>query len=64
MKRIYNISVKRSKNYESVALTEGFEADMTDEAFEQEKRIISERVNSEVQKELDNLNKKKFNLEV
>ena len=64
MKRSFGISVKRSKNYQSVECNESFEDEFSDnELFEQEKQKLVERVHKQVEKELENL-EHNFKLEV
>lgn len=63
MKRIFNISVKRSCNFQSVEISEGFENEFDSDAdFEQEKKTIIWRVHKTVQEQLDKLNEAKFDL--
>lgn len=65
MKRSFNISVKRSENYQSVELSEGFEGEFqNNEEFTVAKKECIERVKTEVNEQLKAINEKKFNLKV
>lgn len=56
-KRTYTVSVKGSKNYQSVSLTEGFEVEMDEHFniidFETEKNTVKERLIEETQNYLN-----------
>ena len=74
MKRSFNISIKRSANYQSVEISEGFEEEMTDKQFEAEKITLTKRVSEKVTevlktfekptKEADDKKKKIFDLDL
>ena len=65
MKRTFSISMKRSANYQSIEVSEGYEAEFeTDKDFEKAKQDVIKRVKKEVEDQLNDLNKKKITLEV
>lgn len=62
MKRSFNVSIKRSKNYQSVEVSLGFEGDMTEKDFLNECNSSTQAAKERAQKELDSLDNDKINL--
>jgi predicted DNA-binding antitoxin AbrB/MazE fold protein len=56
-KRIYNLSIKGTKNYQSVSVTEGFEVevdkDFNELEFEVEKQKLKDKLTEETKKLLN-----------
>ena len=64
MKQTFNISVRRSKNFQSVEISRGFEGELSPEEFEIEREVLIDEVHDQVNKELEKLGKPNVDLEV